>query len=181
MDEPAFACGFMKLRNRDRSSIGSELPTFNRMVEGSSPSGPTTQMRKSREEFNAYMRVYMLNRYHERRKLWVERLGGKCSACGSDKDLEFDHIDPAKKKLAVSEKWSSNDNDILCELNKCQLLCRSCHEAKSKSDLKKITNERIARTNPLVHGARGYWRGCRCDVCREGAREHKKQKRSKPS
>jgi hypothetical protein len=42
---------------------------------------------------------------------------------------------------------------MLAELAKCDVLCRACHVEE---------HYLIKRT----HGAGGYQRGCRCDVCR---------------
>jgi 5-methylcytosine-specific restriction endonuclease McrA len=52
---------------------------------------------ENKEEYNEYYRRYMLNRYYERRAAAIEKLGGKCSYCGSIEGLEFDHIDPDDK------------------------------------------------------------------------------------
>ena len=87
-----------------------------------------------------------------KRAAWVRKFGGCCKRCGSTEKLQFDHIDATKK---VSHRiWSWTDQRISEELLKCQLLCRTCHQAK--------TNEEMGHGK---HGAAGYKRGCRCGVC----------------
>jgi hypothetical protein len=57
--------------------------------------------------------------------------GGKCVVCGYNKcfrALEFHHLDPTKKDFGISERgitWSWDR--IVCELDKCILLCSNCH------------------------------------------------------
>lgn len=90
----------------------------------------------SKEEYNAYMREYMLARYHKRRALALEMLGGKCLRCGTKDDLHIDHIDPESKEdgLLTSRLHTASWSLIETELAKCQLLCQSCHKRKSKTD-----------------------------------------------
>lgn len=61
---------------------------------------------------------------------YVNYLGGKCNACGH-KDicgLEFHHKNPVYKKFAIaSKKFVCLNDEIRCELNKCELLCGNCH------------------------------------------------------
>lgn len=106
----------------------------------------------SKEKKNAYMK----ERYLVVRAAFIARLGGRCVQCGSDEDLEFDHIDPTTKKFTISKLWS---NTTACgeELKKCQLLCKSCHLSKTLGSLP-----------PLAHGTPGMYgkRKCRCGVCR---------------
>lgn len=54
---------------------------------GSIPTRGT--MRKSKEEYNAYMRKYMLERYYRRKAEAIIALGGKCVKCGSTDNLEL--------------------------------------------------------------------------------------------
>lgn len=99
----------------------------------------------------ADMRVYMRNRYHARKAKAIERLGGRCVSCGSTEALEFDHIDPALKSFDVLERWSIAAVRFLAEVDKCQLLCETCHKTKHEAQ----------------HGtlARYSHHGCRCEDC----------------
>ena len=52
------------------------------------------------------------------RKIIFKRDGGKCVKCGSDEELEYDHIIPVTKGGATSE-------------NNLELLCKVCNRNKS--------------------------------------------------
>ena len=62
---------------------------------------------------------------------YVEMLGGKCNRCGYDEHpaaLQFHHIDPTTKSFAINgNKLLLNEQRVLDELNKCELLCANCH------------------------------------------------------
>lgn len=129
----------------------------------------------SREEYNAYMRVYMLKRYHEKRKAVVERLGGKCVECGSVVDLELDHKDNDDKALSMAKRLHTAPAAVLeAEIQKLQLLCRACHSRKSVYD---------AGNLPARHGTSTMYVNyrCRCDSCRQAAtvrsRKYKRTRR----
>lgn len=84
----------------------------------------------------------------------AEWLAGKsCARCGSMEQLEVDHIHPAEK--VTHRVWSWSRARRLAELTKCQVLCKSCHQAKTKEDM-----------GYADHGTRQYSLGCRCTICR---------------
>jgi len=85
-----------------------------------------------RDEYNAYMAEYMLKRYHERRQYALDLLGSVCSTCGTDEDLNFDHIDQDTKLFPISKLWSVSRKRFEEEIRKCQVLCQPCHIEKSK-------------------------------------------------
>jgi hypothetical protein len=88
-------------------------------------------MLQNRENRREYIRAY----YHKRRKMLIEFLGGKCSVCGGSKELQFDHIDRKNKKFGLSSKMLSYSiHEILSEAKKCQLLCSTCHNAKTQRE-----------------------------------------------
>jgi len=102
---------------------------------------------------------------------WLK--GNKCAHCGkkctkwSDK-FEFDHIDAATKEFNISDFIKSVPmEEVLGELEKCQLLCKECH---------------LNKTAPLRgrnHGVTGYRTGCRCDTCKAGNRDLQRRFREK--
>lgn len=109
--------------------------------------------------------------YHTKRKQWIEQMGGKCTKCGSTERLEFDHINPKDKKYNIAKVWHT-DNKVLPELQKCQLLCNSCHIEKTKSDWKKV--ERIPKHGSITE----YFRfKCRCEDCKKSYSEWKRNYR----
>lgn len=75
-----------------------------------------------------------------------------CARCGSEDDLQLDHIDPTTK---VSHSiWSWSDKKRLAELAKCQVLCYICHKDKTngtEGDLHNL-NIRVSASNICTRG-----------------------------
>lgn len=96
--------------------------------------------------------------------------------CGSTERLQVDHIDPSKKSTKLKRRkyntnriWMWGKESRERELMLCQALCHKCHVEKSTLEQRRL---------PL-HSRAGYWRGCRCQICRNGKNEYKKQLRLK--
>lgn len=56
--------------------------------------------------------------------------GGKCQICGYDKcytALDFHHRDGDKKEFSINQARSKSWNTVKLELDKCDLLCATCH------------------------------------------------------
>lgn len=117
------------------------------------------------KNYNAYMREYMLRRYHQRRAAAIEKLGGRCVHCGKTEDLEIDHIDPKTKELEVGKLWSVSAVRFWAEIEKCQLLCRTAHADKSITD----NGKKSAKD---THGTLSSYRYCKCVLCKQAKREH---------
>lgn len=66
-----------------------------------------------------------MRQYHRRIAMARERLGGKCAECGATEELEFDHVDPLRKRHDINAIWSYSLQMFLDEVDKCTLLCRS--------------------------------------------------------
>lgn len=117
--------------------------------------------RSKQDDYNSYMQVYLLRRYHERRAEAIRSLGGKCVVCGSAENLELDHIDPALKSFDISKLWSVSKARFQAELKKCQVLCKSHHAEKTRRELS------------VDHGggASGK-RNCKCRPCRDRKAEY---------
>lgn len=98
---------------------------------------------------------YDQSRYGRAIRRFTDMLGGKCVECGSADSLQFDHIDPTTKKFAISKMWNRGDDVVLPELQKCQLLCKSCHDKKTS----------IMRSVAHGGGVSGR-RNCKCEPCR---------------
>ena len=94
---------------------------------------------------------YQLERYHRKRKEWIELLGSECAVCGTIDNLEIDHIVPENKSFNVSNNYESAI--ILTELEKCQLLCHSCHKEKHAAEHGTISRYRHHK--------------CRCQPCKD--------------
>lgn len=108
---------------------------------------------------NEYMRIYMKRRYHERRAIALKFLGGKCVECSSKRSLQVDHIDPKKKTMTFEHMRSVGLPKFMKELKKCQLLCKRCHEKKTRIDMG-YGPERQHGTYAMYRHGR-----CRCDLC----------------
>ena len=107
-----------------------------------------------------------------RRQAWIQSQGGCCAVCGSRDSLEVDHVDRTSKSMNPSRLWSLSEENPLrvAELAKCQVLCRSCHRAKTRSE--------FAHESP--HGRyQTYKRGCRCDECRLANTERRRKQRNR--
>jgi hypothetical protein len=107
----------------------------------------------TRESQRAYQRRHRA----ELRREWL-LANGPCRWCGSWDDLEVDHLNPYEKDSHTVWTWSESRRAH--ELAKCQVLCGSCHRAKTAIENRKA----------IVHGTHsGYaYYGCRCDECRRG-------------
>ena len=121
--------------------------------------------RKSREEYNAYMREYQKAKYEKRRNGFIEELGGVCVQCNSVDELEFDHIDPETKSFNVAKKMANGAIAVLREeIAKCQLLCKKCHKKKS------VAQEEVGHGEGLTGK-----KNCRCELCAPLKNEHSKR------
>jgi len=105
--------------------------------------------REKQRQFNREWRA-------SRRQAWLDE-NGPCVQCGSNQDLEVDHIDPELK--VTHNIWSWSEERRLAELSKCQVLCAECHKKKTYAQ----------RKRRAVHGSDCMYNyhGCRCDLCRQ--------------
>lgn len=111
------------------------------------------------------MRVYIRNRYHRIRKEVVTKLGGQCRQCGSEENLEVDHIDRTLKVESIGKLWTYKKERLDEELKKCQLLCKECHKNKTLNDLGK--NKAIGN-----HGTISTHRYCKCVLCKKAHNDY---------
>ena len=82
------------------------------------------------KNYNHDMNDYMKSRWKKRREKALEFLGNVCVVCKTDKDLEFDHIDPKTKFKSIARMSSYSEEKFMNEVAKCQLLCHSHHKEK---------------------------------------------------
>jgi hypothetical protein len=61
----------------------------------------------------------------------VREAGGRCAICAYDRNvraLQFHHLDPSQKRLALSGQGVTHSLEVLRrEARKCLLLCANCH------------------------------------------------------
>lgn len=97
---------------------------------------------ENKEAKNAYHREYAKNNRekinesvrdlkNKKKETLLEHLGGKCVACGETENLQFDHIDRAQKSFTIGKCWGYTLEKLIEEANKCQLLCKECHQYKT--------------------------------------------------
>lgn len=99
-------------------------------------------------------------RYQKRKSELIELLGGECKKCGSTDRLEFDHVDPKNKSFTIMDRWYVELEILITELQKCQLLCFTCHRKKSFA---------------VEHGGGVYGKkNCTCDLCKARRKEYMK-------
>ena len=79
--------------------------------------------------FNQYQRDYK----KMRRQKIKDYKGGKCMCCGSTEDLQFDHRDRSKKEFNISKNVNMAWDKLTAEADKCDLLCKSCHQIKTRA------------------------------------------------
>jgi 5-methylcytosine-specific restriction endonuclease McrA len=77
--------------------------------------------------YNAYLNEYMKNRWTQRRRAAIAKLGGSCVQCGTTENLQFHHIDPSTKETSIGKASSWSETRFQAELIKCELLCDECH------------------------------------------------------
>ena len=107
-----------------------------------------------------------LAKVKKRRTDWLDA-NGPCVSCGSSERLEVDHIDPATKE--DHRIWSWSEERRATELEKCQVLCHDCHEAKTASD----------RRAEMQHGTESMYRHCKCTPCVDARNEYRRGQRAR--
>lgn len=78
---------------------------------------------KDKEKQKEFQRKWVAKRRYEFFK------DKTCTVCGSDKELQLDHVDPNTK--SSHKIWSWKEDKRNNELEKCQILCIACHKKKT--------------------------------------------------
>lgn len=102
--------------------------------------------------------------YNARVARLIRLLGGKCAVCGGTENLEFDHVDPADKAFAITQRVKWSDETVLPELAKCQLLCQAHHKVKT-----------IAAVSVEHGGGLSGRKNCKCDPCKARKAEYMRE------
>ena len=90
------------------------------------------QTKKWKEENIDRVNANIKERKAKNRSYLIEMLGGKCVGCNTTEHLQFDHIDRKQKKFTIGKMLESSlENKLIPEAEKCQLLCKSCHQLKT--------------------------------------------------
>jgi hypothetical protein len=121
-----------------------------------------------------------LHRQREFKRLCVEYKGGKCEKCGYDKCMaafDFHHKDPTQKEIGIARaRFTSFNDKIKEELDKCMLLCANCHREEhwNPEDIVFIpaTRPKIKKENRCKDcDCQISPKATRCDACFHKTRE----------
>lgn len=66
----------------------------------------------------------------------------KCNACNNDfpaKEVQVDHINPIIDPVTGFTTWDEVVNNMFCERENLQVLCTTCHKAKTKEEKERKT------------------------------------------
>ena len=100
--------------------------------------------------------AYDRARYVAKKSELIALLGGACRSCGATSRLEFDHIERSSKAFAILERWTADSEVLASELEKCQILCKKCHVAKTSAEL------------GVEHGGgESGKKNCKCRPCKD--------------
>ena len=92
---------------------------------------------RSQEEHVARQQRYKVTNLEKKKKYLHEHLGDKCVWCGSQENLELDHINPSVGKKGNKTFGSRGVTTPFyhlkeqCELNNLRWLCHDCHKEHS--------------------------------------------------
>ncbi len=114
-----------------------------------------------RQTHNEHYKELNRQRRKQRRELCLSILGGKCIKCFTVEDLEINHKDPDTKILTTQQIHNLPEDELVIELQKCELLCKACH-----IDVHSV---------PHGGGKQGKY-GCKCEPCMERKRQYARDK-----
>lgn len=81
-------------------------------------------------KWQATARRYAQQRYEAATDRMIAYLGGRCKHCNGvfhRAAFDFHHRDPTTKAFALSQNCWRKWEDLVVELDKCDLLCANCH------------------------------------------------------
>jgi hypothetical protein len=84
---------------------------------------------KDIEKRREYQREYYKRKATRADKLIKER-GNCCEDCGYNEEpqiLQFHHREPKEKESSPARMWTSSDEKVRKESEKCDILCPNCH------------------------------------------------------
>ena len=114
-----------------------------------------------------HKKIHDLKLKEERRALAFSILGNKCRMCMSGEDLIFHHKDRNSKICNISKMWTWSIERFMKEVNKCEVVCVSCHK----------------ELHAPLHGTHSRYvnRRCRCGLCISAHREYETKQRIRRS
>lgn len=109
------------------------------------------ELSKKRRQNNKEYYRRKKNEYRLATLKWVEEMKREkgCKVCGTKEKLQYHHRNPKEKFMAIADMISQAKNKdlILKEIEKCDVLCKPCHDKEHTqfNDLER--KERKARRN----------------------------------
>ena len=120
-----------------RFNVGSS-PTSGAMRKCRSCSVTISDSRKESAKFCGLpcKNKYYVRKYRRDSKVKLVALkGGKCFDCGvvfPPYVFHFDHRDPSTKSFGISSTGLTRKfSDLVCEVEKCDLVCANCHAVRT--------------------------------------------------
>ena len=108
-----------------------------------------------------------------RREQWL-RENGPCTKCGSNFNLQVDHVFP---ELKVSHRiWSMTKSKREVELKKCQVLCEDCHKLKTRMDYRRLVTHCPAGHEYTQENTR-IKKGTNKRTCKSCDKEYRRRRR----
>jgi hypothetical protein len=102
-----------RARRRGRPRKGEEL----------TPQQKKERQNEYKQKVRRNTRIMVLRYLHQK--------GCECCGCKDPRVLEFDHLDPKKKKASIavliSQGYSWANEKLRREIRKCRVLCANCH------------------------------------------------------
>ena len=80
------------------------------------------QSKKGREIDRKYSRTV----YSQHKKI-LDKIKNECVICGQNTHLDFHHINPEDKLFNITTAKHKCNAELINEINKCIIICRSCH------------------------------------------------------
>lgn len=130
--------------------------------------------------------IAVMNWRNKVKQKLVEYKGGKCSRCGYSKPIwgayDFHHRDPDQKDFGLSGKSWSFDK-LKEEVDKCDLLCRTCHaevhwelEQESREERLKLRRELLLNIQCKACGKEFHPNSKRRRYCSESCAKKSQRK-----
>ena len=126
----------------------------------------------------------------EVRELYLALKSRPCADCGRSFDpvcMDFDHR-PGTTKVAVVSRLLNDEQKLLAEIEKCDLICACCHRLRTKSRGKDGTGNKLAyKRNPQLRitareaarrGMSEYWKQYKLEKMDDPIEKEKRRQRA---
>ncbi len=115
----------------------------------------------------AYYAMKVTNHHRKQKRRAIEYKGGACEVCGYSKSpaaMVFHHRNPSEKDFSISHRNLSWEN-LVVELDKCDLLCQNCHSEEHERLSEIGRQERIQKIRELIPERQAVIGNFKCESC----------------